>query len=112
MRAYPRFRFSDKAAIYYSAELRLTLKWNPVRNIKWVQKWLQLDYWQIVPFVEVGRVADEWSIDKLNSNMKVDGGVGIRAYMRKLMIRFDIAFSDEGAGAILWIGQPFQFQKW
>ena len=36
---------------------------------------------------------------------------GFRAYMRKLLIRLDIAFSDEGGGATLWVGHPFQFRK-
>ena len=111
MRGYPRFRFSDRAAIYYSAELRLTPQWHPLGDIPWIKKWLKWDYWQIVPFVETGRVADTWAISELHRNMKVDGGIGVRAYMRKLLIRLDIAFSDEGGGATLWIGHPFQFQK-
>jgi len=43
--------------------------------------------------------------------MKIDGGIGIRAYMRKIMLRLDIAFSDEGGGVTLWVGHPFQFQR-
>ncbi len=111
MRGYPRNRFNDRAAIYYSAELRLTPRWHPMGEVPWVKKWLKWDYWQIVPFVETGRVADDWSISDLHRSMKVDGGVGFRAYMRKLLIRLDIAFSDEGGGATLWIGHPFQFKK-
>ena len=44
---------------------------------------------------------------------KIQGGLGlgIRAYMRKLMIWFDIAFSDEGGGMTFWVGHPFQFSK-
>ena len=111
MRAYPRYRFSDRAAIYYSAELRLIPKWHPLGDVPWIKKWLQWDYWQVVPFVEVGRVADEWSISELHRKMKIDGGIGIRAYMRKIMLRLDIAFSDEGGGVTLWVGHPFQFQR-
>lgn len=111
MRAYPRYRFNDKAAIYYSAELRVIPKWHPLGDLPFVKKWLQWDYWQFVPFVEVGRVADEWSVAALHRNMKVDGGLGIRAYMRKLLIRLDFACSDEGVGLTLWVGQPFQFSK-
>ncbi len=111
MRAYPRYRFSDKAAIYYSAELRLTPTWHPLGDVPWVKKWLKWDYWQCVPFVEIGRVANKWSFSELHQNMKVDAGIGFRAYMRKLLIRFDLAFSSEGGGATLWIGHPFQFQK-
>jgi len=111
MRAYPRNRFNDRAAIYYSAELRFTPKWHPLGDVPWIKKWLKWDYWQFVPFVEAGRVADEWSVSELHKKMKVDAGVGLRAYMRKLLIRLDIAFSDEGGGGTLWVGHPFQFKK-
>ncbi len=111
MRAYPRYRFNDKAAIYYSVELRFTPKWHPLGEIPWIKRWLKWDYWQLVPFIETGRVADAWSVTKLHRKMKLDAGIGLRAYMRKLMIRLDIAFSNEGGGGALWIGHPFQFQK-
>ena len=64
---------------------------------------------QIVPFVEVGRVAPEWTMDELHSDMKVDGGLGIRLMAKGLTIRADFAGSDEGFGTQMIIAQPFQF---
>ena len=46
LRAYPVDRFSDKTAIYYSAELRLMPRWHPLGNMK-VLKPLNIDWWQI-----------------------------------------------------------------
>jgi len=43
--------------------------------------------------------------------MKVDGGVGLRAYMRKFLIRLDLAGSDEGVSMTFWLSHPFQFAK-
>jgi len=57
MRGFPLNRFNDKAAIYYCGEYRMTPKWNPLADISWVQKFLEIAWWQWVPFVEVGRVA-------------------------------------------------------
>ena len=64
MRGYPSSRFSDRAAIYYCAELRLTLRQNPFERWEWLQKYLGVQWVQIVPFVEVGRVAPEWTMDE------------------------------------------------
>jgi len=109
MRGYPSSRFSDRAAIYYCAELRLTLKHNPFDNWKWLQKYLGVQWVQIVPFVEVGRVAPEWTMERLHSDMKVDGGLGIRLMARGLTIRADFAGSEEGFATQMIIAQPFQF---
>ena len=40
MRAYPSQRFTDQAAIYYSAELRLIPEWNPFEHWDWIQRHL------------------------------------------------------------------------
>jgi hypothetical protein len=109
MRGYPASRFSDRAAIYYCAELRLTLRQNPFDRWEWLQKYLGVQWVQIVPFVEVGRVAPEWDMDRLHSDMKVDGGLGIRLMAKGLTIRADFAGSEEGFATQMIIAQPFQF---
>jgi outer membrane translocation and assembly module TamA len=109
MRGYPSSRFSDRAAIYYCAELRLTLRKNPFDRWEWIQKYLGVQWVQIVPFVEVGRVAPEWTMDKLHSDMKVDGGLGIRLMAKGMTIRADFAGSEEGFATQMIIAQPFQF---
>jgi len=109
MRGYPSARFSDRAAIYYCAELRLTLRQNPFDRWEWIQKYLGVQWVQIVPFVEVGRVAPEWDVDRLHSDMKVDGGLGIRLMAKGLTVRADFAGSEEGFATQMIIAQPFQF---
>lgn len=109
MRGYPSQRFNDKAAVYYSAELRLIPRWNPFERWNWIQKYVGIQWLQFVPFVEIGRVAPEWSFSRLHSDMKWDAGVGIRAWAKGLVARIDTAYSDEGFGVQMMISQPFQF---
>jgi len=109
MRGYPTQRFNDKAAVYYAAELRLIPDWNPFNRWPRFQKYVGIKWLQFAPFVEVGRVAPEWSFSRLHSDMKWDAGVGIRASAKGIVIRIDSAYSDEGAGVQMMISQPFQF---
>lgn len=109
MRAYPSQRFNDRAAIYYAAELRVIPRWNPFDGWPWLQKYLEVAWWQWVPFVEIGRVASSWSLDELHSDMKWDAGFGIRAMAKGLVVRVDTAFSKEGFGVQMMVSQPFQF---
>jgi hypothetical protein len=108
MRGYSTSRFSDRAAIYYCAELRLTMKRNPFDNWPWIQKHIGVQWVQIVPFVEVGRVAPEWEFEKLHSDMKYDGGLGFRLLAKGMTVRVDFAGSDEGFKTQMIIQQPFQ----
>ena len=109
MRGYPSNRFSDRAAIYYCAELRLTLNRNPLDELPWIQKYLGVQWAQIVPFVEVGRVAPKYDLEELHSDMKYDAGVGFRLLAKGMTVRIDFAGSDEGFKTQMIIFQPFQF---
>ena len=109
MRGFPTQRFNDRAATYYAAELRLIPEWNPFNNWPRVQKYVGIKWLQFVPFVEIGRVASEWSFSRLHSDMKWDAGLGIRAMAQGIVIRIDSAYSNEGAGVQMMISQPFQF---
>ncbi len=109
MRAYPAHRFNDKAVVYYAAEYRVIPRWNPFDGWPWLQKHLEIAWWQWVPFVEVGRVAPSWNIDDLHSDMKWDAGFGVRAMAKGLVIRVDTAASEEGFGVQMFVSQPFQF---
>ena len=106
MRAYPSRRFNDRSVIYTTAEYRYTPHWNPIGEISWL-RWLKMDWWQFVGFVEGGRVANEYSFSELFSDWKVDAGVGIRALMAGAVIRFDWAISDEGSSMWVMFGHPF-----
>ncbi|MGL1932683.1 MAG: BamA/TamA family outer membrane protein [Desulfotalea sp.] len=106
MRAYPSRRFHDQSVIYATAEYRYTPRWNPIGDISWLS-WLKMDWWQIVTFVEGGRVASDYNASELLNDWKFDAGVGIRAYMATGVVRFDIAASDEGSSMWVMFSQPF-----
>jgi hypothetical protein len=108
MKAYPEYRFNSRAAVYYSAECRVMLDWTPLDRSTWLGDLLQWEYLQLVPFVEVGRVNESWNVTELYKNMKVDAGIGIRADLRRMVLRLDSAVSDEGFGMIVWVMHPFQ----
>jgi hypothetical protein len=110
MRGFPTQRFNDRSAIYYSAELRLTPEWNPFVNWPRLQKHLGVEWLQFAPFVEVGRVASDWDFSELHEDMKYSGGLGIRARARGLVVRLDMAGSDEGVGIQMMVGMPFGFR--
>ena len=109
MRGYPTNRFSDKAAIYYTAEFRMIPRWNPFDKWPGIQKYVGIEWLQFVPFVEIGRVASKWDVKRLHSDMKWDAGLGIRAMAKGIVIRIDSAVSRENFGVQMMIAQPFQF---
>jgi hypothetical protein len=109
MRAYPSQRFNDRAAIYYAAELRMIPEWNPFDAWPAFQDYADVEWLQLVPFVELGRVAPEWDPDTLHSSMKWSAGLGIRAWASGFVVRMDTALSEEGAQVQMMISQPFQF---
>ncbi len=104
MRGYPSNRFNDRSVIYTTAEYRYTLKWNPIANVNWL-RWLKLDWFQLVPFIEGGRVADDYG--DLFSDWKFSGGLGLRALTAGTVVRFDMAASDEGGAAWVMFSHPF-----
>ncbi len=106
MRGYNQNRFHDKAAIYMTAEYRYTLKYNPAADVKWL-RFLKLDWFQLVGFVEAGRVAPEYTANELLSDLKSDYGVSLRTMMAGLVLRADIAVSDEGGSLWFMADHPF-----
>ncbi len=106
MRGYPEARFHDQAAIYYTAELRLIPTWNPIGRGSRLD-WLDIAWLQLVPFVEIGRVARAWNLSELHSDMKWDVGVGFRALVKGLVVRVDLAASEEEVGVQMMVGHPF-----
>lgn len=106
MRGFPQYRFSDKAAVYYGLEYRVIPEWNPLGSISWL-RWFQIDWWQWVPFAEIGRVADHWNLRELHSDMKWDVGLGLRLMTAKVIVRGDAAVSEEGLHIWVMVGQAF-----
>lgn len=106
MRGYDNNRFSDKAAFYATAEYRAILDYNPLRDNSLFP--VAVDWFQVVAFVEAGRVHDQYNLDLL-SDMKYDVGLSLRALVAQLPIRLDVAYGSEGVNAWVMINQPFDF---
>jgi len=106
MRAYDNNRFSDKAAFYATAEYRAIIDYNPFKNNVYIP--VAIDWFQVVAFVEAGRVHDKYNFDLL-SDMKYDVGLSLRAFAAQLPIRLDVAYGSEGVNAWIMINQPFDF---
>ena len=106
LRGYPQNRFSDKTAVYYGVEVRLIPDWNPLRRVSFL-KIFDIDWIQMVGFLEAGRVDDSWSSETFYSDLHWDAGVGIRLMARKVIGRFDMAFSEEGVTTLVMVGQSF-----
>jgi outer membrane protein assembly factor BamA len=106
MRAYPSGRFRDKSAVYYAAELRLIPDYQPLHDLP-IIKYFQIDWWQIVPFVEAGRVGPEYNSDLFFKDLKVDAGIGLRLMAFRAVVRLDWAVSEEGNSVWAMIEQPF-----
>ncbi len=109
MRGYRIGRFSDKAAVYSCAEYRMIPRWNPFDGWRWLQDRLGVQWIQLAPFVEVGRVSPSWNLGELHSSMKWDVGLGFRFLARSVLIRVDVGASPEGAAVQMMVEQPFQF---
>lgn len=105
MRAYDSNRFHDKAAIYYGAEYRVIPQFNPLQDEKWLP--IPIDWFQAVLFAEAGRVAPNYDLTTLHSDIKTDIGFSIRALAAKVPVRFDMGFGSEGSNMWVFIGQPF-----
>lgn len=106
MRGYEAYRFHDKAVFYTSLEYRHTFKYNPFKTIEWMDSFA-IDWIQLVPFVEVGNVAPEYSFDELFDDVKVDGGLSLRAMAAGLVFRADYAVSDEGQNLWFMVSQTY-----
>ena len=103
LRGFPIYRFNDAAAIYYAGEYRVMPRWNPLEKYKW----MGVDFFQLVGFIEVGRVAPAWVLDTLHTDMKTAGGFSIRMFLQKALVRFDFGFSDENVEIFAMSGHPF-----
>lgn len=66
----------------------------------------EIGWWQFVGFAEMGRVAPEWNVRTLHSNMKNDLGVGVRAMALRSIVRLDLAFSNETWQVYVMVGHP------
>jgi len=104
MRAYDNNRFNDKAALYGAVEYRFIPRINPLADQQWNP--FPVDWFQVVLFAEVGRVADRYSAELL-TDMKYDVGFSLRALAAKVPVRFEMAYGEEGSAMWVMLRQPF-----
>lgn len=109
MRAYPSNRFHDKSAVYYSAELRLIPQTQPLRDLP-LLNYFEIDWWQLVPFVEAGRVGPDYNTDLFFKDLKWDVGIGLRLMAFRAVVRLDFAVGEEGGAVWAMVQQPFSRQ--
>ena len=81
-------------------------QWNPFKYVP-LRRFNDMDWWQIVGFVELGRVSNEDNADIFFKDLKWDAGVGLRIMISRAVFRLDFAFSDEEMGVWCMVGQPF-----
>lgn len=106
LRGYSSGRFNDRAAIYYGFEYRHMLRWNPATQFDWLN-WLPLKQVQLVGFGEVGRVAEDYDLGELHSDMKGSVGLGLRGFFGRGVLRLDTAYSEEGVQVWGFARHPF-----
>lgn len=106
LRAFYEGRFNDRAAIYYGAEYRHIIDWNPF-DLWSVTEKLNVHWLQLAVFAEAGRVAPEWNISTLHTDMKWSAGGGIRIFMNNLILRVDGAYSKEGFYMQMFVDHAF-----
>ncbi len=109
LRAYPTGRFFDKAAVYYAAELRLIPQTQPLRDLP-LLNYFEIDWWQVVPFVELGRVGAKYDSELFFEDLKWSVGIGLRLMAFRTPVRLDIATSAEGTSIWAMVSQPFSRQ--
>ena len=106
MKAYPRNRFHDKAAMHYAAEYRFIPNATLFPRIS-MMRMLDIQWWQFVVLGELGRVAPEWDIKTLHEDMKWDAGLGVRAMFGAAVGRMDFMYGEEGFALQAMFGQSF-----
>lgn len=108
MRGYSEGRYNDRSAVYYAAEYRHVPEWNPLKHVDWLNRRNAHVQWlQYVVGLEVGRVADDFNLGELHSDMKVAGVLGLRAMVNTLVVRADLGITEEGAAVQMTIDHPF-----
>jgi len=104
LRGYPQGRWSDRFGLMRIAEAR----WHIPTN--WKLNWLiingNVEDIQLAVFAEEGQVSPEKN-SRLEEGMHKSYGVGIRALIDVIVLRFDIAASDEGTQTHLTIDHAF-----
>jgi hypothetical protein len=104
LRGYPAGRWSDRFGVFSGLELRYNL---PLfKKLEFLLVSGILEEVQLAAFYEAGQVSpvkDHTLYEELHRSY----GAGVRALFQAIVLRMDLAFSDEGMQTHLTIGQAF-----
>jgi outer membrane protein assembly factor BamA len=106
LRAYSFNRFNDRAAWHFTLELRAMPDFDPEIRLPYLGS-IGIDWWQVVLFTEIGRVAPEWNPETFIDDPRMDIGLGLRALVFGGLLRGDLAYGDEGVGLKFMVGHAF-----
>ena len=106
LRGYPSKRFTGRSAVMYSAEYRIQPRWQPLQQ--WpIFNLYDIPWWQWVVFAEAGQVADEFNAAALHENLNWSAGVGARFEVENVVVRAELAYSNEDSQFWVMVNQPF-----
>ncbi|MEZ9231709.1 BamA/TamA family outer membrane protein [Vibrio amylolyticus] len=106
LRSYTGGRYHGRSAIHYSAEYRMIPEWQPLGDIP-VINYYDLPWWQWVAFVDVGRVAEEYDLKTLHTDMQWSVGGAVRFQVEGIVVRAELARGTEESLFRVMINQPF-----
>ncbi|MGL6262335.1 BamA/TamA family outer membrane protein [Vibrio sp. WXL103] len=106
LRSYSGSRFHGRSAVHYAAEYRVIPDWQPLGEIP-VINYYDLPWWQWVVFAEAGRVADSYNLKELHTDLKWSLGGAIRFQVEGIVVRTEIAQSEDDRAFRVMINQPF-----
>ncbi|WP_235956308.1 BamA/TamA family outer membrane protein [Grimontia sedimenti] len=106
LRSFQSGRYADRSALSYSLEYRVIPKWQPLGKLP-VFNWYDVPWWQWVLFSDVGRVADEYDLGELHTDMKWSAGAAMRFQVEGIVVRSELAMGSEESVFRVMINQPF-----
>ncbi|MGF1723075.1 BamA/TamA family outer membrane protein [Vibrio kyushuensis] len=106
LRSYTGGRYHGRSAIHYSAEYRMLPEWQPLGSIP-VINYYDLPWWQWVAFIDAGRVAEEYDLKTLHTDMQWSVGGAIRLQVEGIVVRAEVAKGAEESLFRVMINQPF-----
>lgn len=81
-------------------------QWQPLGE--WpIFKYYNVPWWQWVAFVDVGRVADDYNLKTLHTDMKWSAGGALRFQVEGVIVRAEMAWGAEQSSFIVMVNQPF-----
>ena len=105
LRGYPANRWTDRYGVFGAVEARYTIPLHRPLEIPVLAHGI-IEGLQLATFYEQGQVSPDKD-GKLFTDMHSDYGLGVRIILQAIVVRFDIAVSDEGPQTALTVNQPF-----